>query len=263
VARKVQFGICRLCLQQRELRRSHFLSAFLYRKSLQRGMINPHPVMMTNSRAALTTFQVKDYLLCASCESRFDKYGERWAAGHVYDGKYFPLLQRLNLSLPLLETSQFLAVSGVAAGIDTGKLGYFGLSILWRAAAHRWTMLDGQTTLIDLGSYEEPIRKFLLGEAGLPSNIIVVATACTDWLSWGSFYPPCSVPGNPYTTYAFLARGIHFRVLAGNVLPAEIRELCCVASAMKPVFAANHEAKSVHAFLHLFRTASLTNVSQD
>lgn len=255
--RKAQFGTCRLCLQQRWLRLSHFLSAFLYRKSLQPGARNPHPVMITNKRAITTAMQVKDYLLCRDCEERLNKHGETWAAGQVYDGKAFPLLDRLNLALPFWETPQTRAVSGFAAGIDTNKLAYFGLSILWRAAAHKWRMLDGQTTTIDLGDYEEPIRKFLLGEISLPNDIIVVATACTDWLSQGSFYTPCRVRGNPNTAYAFLARGIKFTVLAGSNLPASMRELCCVGSKQKLVFAANHEAKVVHSLLHLHGYGSL------
>ena len=254
--RKAQFGICRLCLQERWLRLSHFLSAFLYRKCFQRGTPNPHPVMMTSRRAVPTAMQVKDYLLCADCEERFSKYGETWAAGQVYDGKYFPLLQRLTLALPFLETPTLRGVSGVAAGIDTDKLAYFGLSILWRAAAHKWKMPGGRTTSINLGSYEDPIRRFLLGETKLPSDIIVVATACTDWLSQGSFYTPCAVRGNPFTAYAFLARGISFSVLVGSDVPASMQELCCLASSRKPVFAADHRAKSIHSFLHLYGLSS-------
>jgi hypothetical protein len=212
--------------------------------------------MMTSRRAVPTAMQVKDYLLCAECEDRFNKYGETWAAGQVYDGKDFPLLQRLTLALPFLETPKLRAVSGVAAGIDTDKLAYFGLSILWRAAAHKWTMPGGGTTSLNLENYEEPIRRFLLGEIKLPNDIIVVATACTDWLSQGSFYTPCLMRGNPYTAYAFLARGISFTVLVGSDLPASMRELCCVASTRKSVFAADHRAKSVHSFLHLYGTAS-------
>jgi hypothetical protein len=212
--------------------------------------------MMTSGHAVSTAMQVKDYLLCGECEERFNKHGENWAAGQVYDGKYFPLLQRLTLALPFLETPQLRAVSGVAAGIDTDKLAYFGLSVLWRAAAHKWKMQDGRTTSVDLGSYEAPIRRFLLGEIKLPSDIIVVATACTDWLSQGTFYTPCLVRGNPYTAYAFLARGISFAVLVGNDLPLTMRELCCVASTRKPVFAANHKAKSVHSFLHVYGAGS-------
>jgi len=255
MARKAQFGICRLCQQYRLLRLSHFLSAFLYRKTFKAGTPHPHPIMMTGKRALATAMQVKDYLLCEDCEERFNKYGETWAAGQVYDGKYFPLLQRLTLALPFLETPQFRAVSGVAAGIDTDKLAYFGLSILWRAAAHKWKTLDGQTTSVVLGSYEDPIRRYLLGEIKLRSDIIVIATACTDWLSQGSFYTPCRVRGNPYTAYAFLARGIHFIVLVGSDLPASVRELCCVASSRKPVFARDHEEKVVHSFRHLYETA--------
>jgi len=157
--------------------------------------------------------------------------------------------------LPLHATPHLQIFSGVDAGIDTGKLAFFALSLLWRASVRKWAMIDGKTTSVDLGAYEEPIRRFLLGEKGFPSDVVVVATACTDWVSQETVFPPTAVPENPHTVFSSLVRGVGLRVLVGSNLPLEIRELCCFASTKRLIFAANYEDKSLHAWSHLFSTA--------
>jgi hypothetical protein len=77
---------------------------------------------------------------------------------------------------------------------------------------------------------EEPIRKYLLGTAGFPSEVVVVVTACTDPLSIQSFSVPSQVIGHPGTCFAILALGIYFRVLIGSDIPPESREICCAMS---------------------------------
>jgi hypothetical protein len=74
------------------------------------------------------------YMLCPDCESRFSEQGENWVARQVYNGKDFPLLDRLNVALPLETTPHLQIFDGADAGIDTGKLAYFTLSMVWRAS---------------------------------------------------------------------------------------------------------------------------------
>jgi hypothetical protein len=247
--------ICRLCLQPKELRRSHLLPAFLYRLSRQPGAGNPNPIVMTSMVVVPTSKQLRDYLLCDECERRFSEHGENWIARQVYNGRDFPFLDRLNVAIPLHATPQVKIFSGADAGIDTGKLAYFALSVVWRASVHKWLMPDGKTTSIDLGAFQEPIRRFLLSETAFPAHVVVVVTACTDWVSQQTVFPPSAVPENPHTVFSSVVRGIAFRVLVGSDLPPEIRETCCFASAKKLIFAANNEDKSAHAWSHLFSTA--------
>jgi hypothetical protein len=49
---------------------------------------------------------------------------------------------------------------GVLAGLRgfRDKLVYFGMSVFWRAAVHRWHMPAGDPVPINLGPYEDPIR---------------------------------------------------------------------------------------------------------
>jgi hypothetical protein len=210
---------------------------------------------MTSMVVVPTSKQLQDYLLCQECERRFSERGENWIARQVHNGRDFPLLDRLNVAIPLHATPRLQIFSGADAGIDTGKLAYFALSVMWRASVHRWLMPDGMTTSIDLGTHQEPIRRFLLGESEFPTHVVVVVTAWTDWVSQSTVFPPSAVPENPLTVFSSLVRGIGFRVLVGTDLPPEIREVCCYASAKKVIFAANSEDKSAHAWSHLFSTA--------
>jgi hypothetical protein len=183
-----------------------------------------------------------------------NKNGEHWVKQQVYNGKEFPLFDRLKLALPVESAPTYQAYSGTAVGIDTGKLAYFALSVLWRASVHSWVML-GQTISISLGVYEEPIRHFLLGETTSPVDVVVIATVCTDVLSCESFFAPCLVLENLLTAYALLTRGISFRVLVGNHLTPQVRELCCLTGAKKLIFVASRIDKSFHAFAHLMATS--------
>jgi len=250
-------GKCKLCLNPRELQKSHLLPAALYRMTLDPRDKNPNPVLTTRKVAVRTSKQLRDYVFCRECEQRFNDCGERCLISQVDNGRDFPLLNKLNVAMAFTSGPLLAAFSGTAVGVDTEKLAYFVLSVLWRASVHKWRIL-GQTTSVSLGPFEDPIRKYLLGESGFPCGVVAVVTVCTDFASKGSFFVPCLVSQNQFTTYSLLTRGIYFRVLMGSNLPAGIRELCCASSSRKPIFKASCEEKTLGAFAHLISTAKIT-----
>jgi hypothetical protein len=202
-------GTCKLCREEgKELRNSHLLP---------KGLYPEEAVIMTPKIALITDKQITAPLLCDDCEQRFNKYGERWVLGQVNNPKGFPLLERLKLAIPVHTSRQFQfhAFSCAQTGIDSDRLAYFVLSVLWRASVKAWSLL-GQTTQVALGPYEEAVRRYLVGQTGFPADTVVHVTVCTDFGSQGSFYVPCGVPENPYTTYALLTQGLYFRVLMGK-----------------------------------------------
>jgi len=70
-------------------------------------------------------------------------------------------------STPFEERAGFAVYKGVEiSGVDPDQLAYFGASIFWRASCHGWNYEDRTT----LGAYEEPFRRFLLGEAPWPEK---------------------------------------------------------------------------------------------
>jgi hypothetical protein len=245
-----------LCLKTRPLLRSHLIPAAMYKYLLDPKKKNDNPVVVGRKVTATTSKQVVDYLLCSSCEDLFNKRGESWMLKQVWNGKQFPLLDRLNVAHPYCTFSEVVAFSGSAVGIDTDSLGYFALSILWRAAVHVWnTPFGGKTTLLDLGPVEKPIREFLLGEQPFPDDVAIMVHICTDSSSRGSFHVPSRVQANPIPSFGFQTLGVMFRIYVGNIIPGNIRALCCVTSDNKLIFLRDCSEKTIEAFGQLMRTS--------
>src|SRR5207342_2250884 len=139
-----------------------------------------NPIMITRATAVPISRQIWAYLLCRECEHRFNVGGEQYVMALVDAGTNFPLLDKLNVALPLQEITTMAMYSGPAVGIDVEKLAYFALSVFWRASVYRWRAPHGGTVWNCLGTYEEPIRHYLLGAAGFPADAIVMVQACTD-----------------------------------------------------------------------------------
>jgi hypothetical protein len=258
VPRRKRQGICKLCQENRALQNSHLMGAALYRMSQDStDGKSRDPVIMTPGIIIRTSRQITDYVLCKQCEQRFNKCGETWAMAHVDNGKIFPLLDRLSLALPLERGRLVQSFSASAAGIDTEKLAYFVLSVLWRSSVHVWKLLGGETTCTSLGAYQERIRKYLLGENDFPYDMIVMATVCTDFASRNFFSVPALVLENEIPKYSLMTRGLLSYVFVGTDLPSSLRRLCCVTSPQKPIFMADCLNKVIHASSRLHLTAKL------
>jgi hypothetical protein len=144
----------------------------------------------------------------------------------------FPLLQRLHGAQAIASAGTVRSYRGAAIGVDTEKLAYFGLSVVWRAGAHEWnnSYSDKPTYSIDLGPFLEPMRRYLLGTASFPSNITVNVQVASDTRSQCSAYSPSWATGARCPVVGFLACGIHFAVAMGNPLPPEYLQTRCYNS---------------------------------
>jgi hypothetical protein len=251
-------GQCRLCLQIQDLLSSHFLPAALWKGARTPGLKNPNPVTVTKRTSQTSSKQMQTYLLCGQCEKRFNENGEREALRWIAPGQgNFPIGDRLNVALPHFSTPAVTRYCGSAVGIRTATLAYFALSILWRAAVHSWHLPDGSgaTSRIDLGENEEPIRRYLLGSASFPNDVVVVLTVCTDWVSRNIVTTPSHVSASPYNKYYLQTQGLYFAIMTGSSLPPDIRQLCCASSYNKWIFAANREEQSTNILESLVPTS--------
>jgi hypothetical protein len=193
-----------------------------------------------------TSKQITDYVLCRDCEDLFNRNGENWMLKQVWNGRRFPLGDRLRLALPLYPLKEALVFSGAAIGVDTDRLGYFALSVIWRAGVHQW---EQSRPALELGSIQEPIRQFLIGGAPLPSEIAVLTTVCTDPYS-RVFYMPSQTTGMPVTSFGMLTLGVHFMVFVEPFPPA-LHEMCSVRSAQRLIFQRDCSEKTLEAFAQL------------
>jgi hypothetical protein len=220
-----------------------------------------NPVLVTAKVTMSTSKQVRDYLLCRLCEQRLNRLGENYVLRQMQHIGKFPLLDRLRVS-PAIDFSIKEGIyAGAAVGLDIEKLAYFALSVVWRSAVHTWHSPDGHAIhSANLGAYQEPIRKYLIGKGPFPKDVTVLVTACTDSESQNSAYEPTSVLGTPNTAVAFLACGIHFTIFFGATFPPAIRNMCCFSSRQQLVFSRNIKHTTLHAYSVLAATTKEVGV---
>jgi hypothetical protein len=234
-------GVCKLCLREGvELRESHLLPAYIYRKIRRSTGAKNSLVMATKKSFRFTDKQITDHLMCADCEQRFGEV-ENWVSLHcLQDDGSFPLRDALNTS-PLLDNDpEVRAVSGRAAGIDAGRYAYFAASILWRGGVHVWGK-GAEAATIDLGRYEEQFRVYLLGQAPFPEDAAVgmfVAVLADIKDQFATTPVPLAVKG--YHHYEVVVPGIQFAIMIGKQIPEVARMGCILRSVENLIFLTDH-----------------------
>lgn len=185
--------------------------------------------------------EIKAHLLCGDCEQRFNRNGEnevlRWLAAKAKAGTS-PLQKKLREVTPVFRDTPPSGDCYFASslGIDAEKFAYFGLSLLWRAAVHSWPLAPGRSsTRLELGAYEEPLRRYLVGNAPFPDNIHVMITVCTDIKSQKFWAPPQE--GDIRGMYVAPVLGMAYRFWLGHVIPPGINQVIFYPSDGRPIFA--------------------------
>jgi hypothetical protein len=209
-----------------ELQESHYIPAGLYRGSKRKKV-----TIFSDSGAIEEPEQVKDYLLCSECEQRFGQRGESEVLRAIAAkaGKAFPLHERLSEGEGfLVKTEDLTYFSGPSVGLDMDHFAYFALSVAWRGAVHAWRFPDGETvSSLDLGEFREPLRRYLLGEAGLPRDIVVLVLVMSDAESRQWWLLPTPIHEDNCLNIRFHARGVFFRIMLGRDIPQVFRNHCC------------------------------------
>lgn len=218
-------GICKLCLDEDDLLESHFMPRALYP---ERGGME----YRTRNRSGLDETQLKQYLLCGDCEERFNKNGESEVLRRIAtkSRKRFPLHEKLSLAFPREVQKGWARFAGCDLGLDMAKFAYFTLSLVWRGAVAQWAMPGGeQTTLFSIGSFEEPFRRFLLGNAPFPADTSVIVFVHSDAAGRDALSIPPGTSGFEFLSFGFLARGVYFRACMGKNVPQEFQDFSCTS----------------------------------
>jgi hypothetical protein len=175
--------------------------------------------------------------------------GEEWMLKQVWNQRSFPLLDRLKRESPYLRMKDgALCFSGKSLGIDTDKLSYFVLSVLWRASAREWTTSKTKRYRISLNGYEDSVRGFLLGTNPFPSDLTVIAIVCEDRSSWHFSLPTSANYPIPVTAYSMIVLGIQCLTLFG--FPG-IQGACCRQSAERLITLRDCMRKTIESIAHL------------
>lgn len=217
------------------------MPAALYPRNRKPEYLTPLGIIPTSRESEL-----KDYLLCAACERLFNENGESEALRAIAPkAPGFPLLEKLRNTPAIASGGGLTDYSTAAIGVDGSHLAYFALSLAWRASVHAWPSPLGEAMPpCDLGSFEEPLRRFLLAEAPFPDDVAVVVIVCTDPTSRPIWNPPAfGEEGAGCWKFHVLIRGVFFVVWLGNI-PALTREACCCSSVEKRIFSGDCEVRT-------------------
>ena len=215
--------LCQITKQAGDFRKSHFIPASLYhsaKKGLQYG---------TRTGTGRLEKEIKDLLLCTTCESVLDQGGESYVLPLIAAKvtKEFPLHRRLSLALPRESYPDVCRFSGDDLGIDMEKFAHFALGIVWRAAVHDWAMPDGAILPRHaIGDFEPPIRSYLLG-GPFPPDTSVIVIVCNDDQSRRIWNTPTVLIEANCLNFRFLARGVFFRVMMGYQMPRAFLGMSC------------------------------------
>jgi hypothetical protein len=232
-------GTCRLCLTPNvKLQDSHLIPSWAYKR--MRGEsgpgLNPNPVKVTGGKAFQTSKQLTEYLLCASCESRFGQREDTVSRLCRQTDGTTPLLSHVRRNPE--QALKRVEIGELNAAVDTEGVAFFAVSLVWRADVMKEGHLGSG---VNLGErYRDEIRRYLSGQSSFPSharvllNILKLQGPITA-LSTAVTMPKSRRVGARHH-HVFLIHGFEFTVLVGGSLPRNSHELCLIHSSTKRVF---------------------------
>lgn len=234
-----KIGKCALCRRDgQDLQDSHFLPAGVYRVIRDETQGNPDPLKFSDNGVFQDSRQISDYLLCHECEQRLNKNGENWFLAYCWRKRHFRLVSLLEVVDPQVIYRRIKIYHAASIPkLNVGALTYFPSSIFWRASVHKWEIAGSKGRGIELGPYEEQLRKYLMGEAEFPQD-------CVLWISVPENVTPIAgLSLTPYGgrkgghhAYKLIVLGVGFHLLVGKQIPRQLREMCFVRGIRNPIY---------------------------
>jgi hypothetical protein len=228
----VPIGKCRMCLQEKELVRSHLMPAALYdycRKGEHR------PIKVGGGFVIPTDRQTQDFLLCEDCEDVLNSGGERWILDKLATwARTFPLYDVLTKVPPVFDEdgmAVYLAVQNPELEVE--KLTHFALGLFWKASVHSWR---GDTTRprIDLGPYSEEIRKWLRGQNAFPKYVYPIVVIEKPQKAQITMSDPYEGVRQGWRTHFVHVPGVLFMMALGKTVDDSVRALS-ITNAGSPI----------------------------
>jgi hypothetical protein len=249
-------GTCHLCLTEAELQQSHYLGRALYKLSKEDGKL---PVFASTNLVIQHQKQIKDYLLCWSCEQRFATIGEDYVMRMVNRKEGFKMMDLIRANPARRTKGEYSVYLAADIGIDTDRLAYFALSTIWRGGVHVWSTFEGRATGgLQLGDNQERLRQYLIGIAPYPKQVALKISVARDNDSQNSvMFPYINLDQHDATVFTFMARGIWFDVAVGDSLPSYVYGSCCVRSPEKPIFVGDFSEFLTYDFEKFKQTARI------
>lgn len=218
-------GICALCRERHDLIDSHLMPKSAYKSLKGRDAGRGSPVILNQSSgtAISSDVQIKQYLLCKSCEDLFSKNGER-KLGMLWSTRTgFAMRENLSKLNPVTSKGHYAAYD--SRHIDhLNDLLYFAVSIFWRA--HMWDWGNKKNTYGKaLGSkYSEMFRLFLHGEADISDAYLIISVNSNPRFDF-LMTLPFSRKDYGGVIHVFYVPGLRFELLVGKTIDNALMEL--------------------------------------
>lgn len=236
-------GECGLCRHRRELCKSHYIPKAIYSILRSESTENPNPILIQGGIASATSRQIKKLFLCSECEDRFSTRGETYTLAQCARSETkFRLRDALLETTPMMilrDNSTYYDLNAVR-NVNLDALIYFAISMIWRASATSW---GAGMRSVRLGGYQEPIRKYLLGEAPIPEGVFLllfffrdpklqsaVVSPFSQKMSSGCWQHRVSIPG------------LVFHVFVGGHVDLVIQRLALNTAGPKLALCGNEES---------------------
>jgi hypothetical protein len=122
-------------------------------------------------------------------------------------------------------------------GVSIESLVYFCTSVVWRASVADWLSSGHEYERISLGNrYQEEIRRYLLGDAEYPQNVVVVVILSQLDRPVLTFNFPRTDRFDFCRSHRVHIPGITFMVMIGKDARRVLGEICILRSQAHPIF---------------------------
>lgn len=249
-------GICKLCLQLKDLVDGHLISAGIIKDLREPQLSNPNPLTLTKKIAVQTSKPISDYMMCRECDDSLAQRGETWTIPNLATMNSFPIRGALDHAKPLTKIGRLAAYAGRdVPGLDMESLGLFGLAMFWKCASHPWRDATNNRIDIDLGPYREPLRRFLNRETAFPGNISMLISIPTGEVMIGA-YTPRRGQERKFHNFVFYVPGVEFTLCTGKEIPRELRVCCSYNSPNKLIYLSDAAAENTSSSFDLLRQSA-------
>ncbi len=219
----------------------------------------PDPILLQAEGVIQTSAQVWAHLLCSECEQLLHHRGEDTFFRLCYraPGK-FKLLSSIKAKTPALKNDKnkwvAYTINEPLLTKQFEEIAYFGTSIFWKSAVHHWHDPTGLISPIQLGSYAEQIRNFLLGRESFPeyAALVIEISEETNRLIQ-SFGVPGTAKFPTHHAHQVHICGIQFNLVVGKRMPRLLKGLCAFTALPKiALVSKDQELDIVKSYRHIF-----------
>lgn len=237
--------MCKLCLEEKDLQKSHLIPAGAFKSLRARQSPNPNPLVVTTDWIGQSSEQAAAYVFCRECEDVFNDGGERWLIPRLAQLDGFPLYDTLTKAQPFYRDGDFSAYQASSIPrFDVPKIIHFGMGIFWKASVRNWGN-RGPEIQIALGDYAEPMRQFILGRAPFPAGTYLSVCVLPPTVPLLGVLMPIRTKQREFHRFKFYVPGIEFSLNVGRQVPLEIREACIASGSFGLVTSSPEFAKTM------------------